>query len=198
MLPGDGTLRTRAVLTRISRSAGMIIESFDVTCSVGERPVYELKTVFGFFPAEALGPAGRPAGGRRGARGARAPTARSRSTCAPRRRGAGSGPRLAAAPLLMLDRVTGIWPAGGPAGLGRYRAETDVDPAAWFFKAHFFQDPVQPGSLGLEAMLQLLQFAMIDAGMAGRPGGAAASSRWRSASRSPGSTAGRCCRATAG
>ena len=64
----------------------------------------------------------------------------------------------------MLDRVTGIWPAGGPAGLGRYRAETDVDPAAWFFKAHFFQDPVQPGSLGLEAMLQLLQFAMIHAG----------------------------------
>ena len=73
----------------------------------------------------------------------------------------------------MLDRVTGIWPAGGPAGLGRYRAETDVDPAAWFFKAHFFQDPVQPGSLGLEAMLQLLPFAMVDAGMAGDRGRAA-------------------------
>ena len=54
VLPGDGRLRTGAVLTRIARSAGMLIESFDVACSVGDRPVYELKTVFGYFPAEAL------------------------------------------------------------------------------------------------------------------------------------------------
>jgi 3-hydroxymyristoyl/3-hydroxydecanoyl-(acyl carrier protein) dehydratase len=32
-----------------------------------------------------------------------------------------------------------------------------VDPAEWFFAAHFFQDPVMPGSLGLEAFLQLIQ-----------------------------------------
>src|SRR5262249_31545486 len=31
-----------------------------------------------------------------------------------------------------------------------------------FFKAHFFQDPVQPGSLGIDAMCQLLQFYMIE------------------------------------
>ena len=173
VFPGDGRLRTRAVLTRISRSAGMLIESFDVTCSVGERQVYELKTVFGYFPAEALArQVGLPAaaGEREALDEARAESVDLRTW---RGRGAGEGPRLAAAPLLMLDRVTGIWPAGGPAGLGRYRAETDVDPAAWFFKAHFFQDPVQPGSLGLEAMLQLLQFAMIHRGMAESPGGAA-------------------------
>ena len=41
-----------------------------------------------------------------------------------------------------------------------------VDVSAWFFKAHFFQDPVQPGSLGVEALLQLLQFFVIDTGMA--------------------------------
>ena len=35
-------------------------------------------------------------------------------------------------------------------------------PSEWFFKAHFFSDPVQPGSLGLEAMLQLMQFYMIE------------------------------------
>ena len=51
--------------------------------------------------------------------------------------------------------------AVGPRHL---RAEKDVDPSEWFFKAHFFQDPVQPGSLGIEAMLQLLQFFMLDAG----------------------------------
>jgi 3-hydroxymyristoyl/3-hydroxydecanoyl-(acyl carrier protein) dehydratase len=31
-----------------------------------------------------------------------------------------------------------------------------VDPSFWFFKAHFFQDPVWPGSLGLESFLQLV------------------------------------------
>ena len=34
-----------------------------------------------------------------------------------------------------------------------------VDPEFWFFKAHFFQDPVWPGSLGLESFLQLLKYA---------------------------------------
>jgi len=32
-----------------------------------------------------------------------------------------------------------------------------VDPDEWFFKAHFYQDPVCPGSLGLESFLQLLK-----------------------------------------
>ena len=35
--------------------------------------------------------------------------------------------------------------------LGRVRAEKTVDPSEWFFKAHFFQDPVQPGTLGLDS-----------------------------------------------
>jgi 3-hydroxymyristoyl/3-hydroxydecanoyl-(acyl carrier protein) dehydratase len=71
----------------------------------------------------------------------------------------------------MIDRITGYWPDGGRAGLGRLRAEKDVDPGAWFFKAHFFQDPVMPGSLGVEAMCQLLQWYLIDRGVgAGLPG----------------------------
>ena len=55
---------------------------------------------------------------------------------------------------LMLDRVTGFWP---DAGHGRLRAEKDVDPGEWFFKAHFFTDPVQPGSLGDLESLQGMQ-----------------------------------------
>jgi 3-hydroxymyristoyl/3-hydroxydecanoyl-(acyl carrier protein) dehydratase len=27
----------------------------------------------------------------------------------------------------------------------------------WFFRAHFYQDPVMPGSLGLEALLSLMK-----------------------------------------
>jgi acyl transferase domain-containing protein/1-acyl-sn-glycerol-3-phosphate acyltransferase len=162
--PGAGTIRTRTVLQSVSSSGGMIIESFLVTCSVGGLPVYELKTVFGFFPAEALAAQkGLPA-----TEAERAVLAAPSAACVDLRTFAqeAPGPRLAALRLLMIDRVTGIWPQGGPAGLGRYRAETAIDPDAWFFKAHFFQDPVQPGSLGLESMVQLLQFAMLHGGLA--------------------------------
>jgi 3-hydroxymyristoyl/3-hydroxydecanoyl-(acyl carrier protein) dehydratase/1-acyl-sn-glycerol-3-phosphate acyltransferase len=67
--------------------------------------------------------------------------------------------------LLMIDRITGWWPAAARRASARERAEKDVDAAEWFFKAHFFQDPVQPGSLGIEAMMQLLQFYMLETGM---------------------------------
>jgi 3-hydroxymyristoyl/3-hydroxydecanoyl-(acyl carrier protein) dehydratase len=59
----------------------------------------------------------------------------------------------------MLSRVTGF-------KLGWLRAEIDVRPSAWFFQAHFYQDPVQPGSLGIEALLQVLQFYVIHSSLA--------------------------------
>ncbi|MEE8286734.1 MAG: hypothetical protein V3R72_08565, partial [Gammaproteobacteria bacterium] len=34
-----------------------------------------------------------------------------------------------------------------------------VRPDFWFFDAHFLEDPVWPGSLGLEAFLQLMKVA---------------------------------------
>ena len=37
-----------------SQTAGMIIESFDVECFLGDRKVYVMDTVFGFFPKIAL------------------------------------------------------------------------------------------------------------------------------------------------
>ncbi|MCI5147683.1 MAG: hypothetical protein D3923_19635, partial [Candidatus Electrothrix sp. AR3] len=46
------------------------------------------------------------------------------------------------------------------------RAEKQVDPGDWYFKAHFYSDPVQPGSLGVEAILQLIQLHMLHTGMA--------------------------------
>src|SRR6185436_19519380 len=72
---------------------------------------------------------------------------------------------LAEGMLLMLDRIDGFWPEAGVAGLGQLRAVKDIDCGEWFFKAHFFQDPVQPGSLGIEAMIQALQFYMLHTGM---------------------------------
>lgn len=161
-----GTLRTEVTLTGVSPSAGMIIQSFEVTCSIGGRVVYEMKTVFGFFPDAAL------------ARQVGLPTSEDTralldercelSVNLAQRPARFFDPHrlhLAEPMLLMLDRITGWWPEGGEAGLGRVRGQKDVDPSEWFFAAHFFSDPVQPGSLGLEALLQLLQWIAIERGL---------------------------------
>jgi len=62
----------------------------------------------------------------------------------------------------MIDRIDAIRLDGGPHGLGFVLGSTMVDPSAWFFKAHFYQDPVWPGSLGLESFLQLLKVYAIE------------------------------------
>jgi len=61
----------------------------------------------------------------------------------------------------MIDVVETYIPDGGPKGLGFVRGTKTVDPDEWFFKAHFFQDPVCPGSLGIESFLQLLKYAAL-------------------------------------
>jgi 3-oxoacyl-(acyl-carrier-protein) synthase/3-hydroxymyristoyl/3-hydroxydecanoyl-(acyl carrier protein) dehydratase/1-acyl-sn-glycerol-3-phosphate acyltransferase len=164
--PGAGPLRTIATLESVSRSGGMILESFRVRCLLGETPVYEMQTGFGFFPAATFeNQAGLATTAEQSAELGAASDFLVDLTARPARYFQ-SSLRLAESRLLMLDRVTVCDPRGGRAGLGFLRAEKDVNPAEWFFKAHFFQDPVQPGSLGLEAMLQLLQFHMLQAGLA--------------------------------
>jgi 3-hydroxymyristoyl/3-hydroxydecanoyl-(acyl carrier protein) dehydratase/1-acyl-sn-glycerol-3-phosphate acyltransferase len=165
VLPGTGPLRTIATLASVSRSGGMVLEFFRVRCLLGETPIYEMQAGFGFFPAATFeNQAGLSTTSAQSAELTTTSDFLVDLTACPARYCQGSL-RLAAPRLLMLDRVTACDPRGGSAGLGALRAEKDVNPAEWFFKAHFFQDPVQPGSLGLEAMLQLLQFHMLHAGL---------------------------------
>ena len=77
-------------------------------------------------------------------------------------------PQLPAPPMLMMDRITGIEPEGGPHGKGRIVAELDVKPDLWFFKCHFLGDPVMPGCLGLDALWQLTGFFLGWKGLTGR------------------------------
>lgn len=72
-------------------------------------------------------------------------------------RSEGEGLLLPSRALRMLDRVE-VFTGRGTTRLHGTKA---VDPAEWFFKAHFFQDPVWPGSLGLEAFLQALKAAAL-------------------------------------
>jgi 3-hydroxymyristoyl/3-hydroxydecanoyl-(acyl carrier protein) dehydratase/1-acyl-sn-glycerol-3-phosphate acyltransferase len=164
--PDAGTLVTRAEVRQVSRAGTSVIEGFRVRCACGERTVVEMETVFGHFTGEALAQQVGLPGPERGADGEGAAGPEVDLAEAARAGAEGSAVGLPGPELRMLDRVTGWWPHGGRRGLGRMRAVRRVDPGDWFFRAHFFQDPVQPGSLGIEAMLQLLQVHMLAAGLA--------------------------------
>ena len=60
--------------------------------------------------------------------------------------------------LRMVDAVDVFLPEGGRYKKGYLQAEKVVDPKEWFFTAHFYQDPVCPGSLGVESFLQVMQY----------------------------------------
>jgi 3-hydroxyacyl-[acyl-carrier protein] dehydratase/trans-2-decenoyl-[acyl-carrier protein] isomerase len=75
--------------------------------------------------------------------------------------------QLPSPPMLLFDRITTINDDGGPHGKGYIEAEFDINPGLWFFDCHFKNDPVMPGSLGLDAMWQLVGFYL---GWIGRKG----------------------------
>lgn len=146
------TLTTTVKLTQLSHSAGMIIQHFrmDMVDSAGQ-PVYSGTTYFGFFDADSLK-------NQVGIRGFNpwTPTAEEQSQSLP----AAAYPTNAPLPdqtLKMIDRIVTWLPNGGPNGLGYVVGETTVEPDSWFFDAHFYQDPVVPGSLGLESFIQLMK-----------------------------------------
>ena len=166
VIPTSGVFRTKVTLTNISIAGDMIIESFKVHCYVGDVEIYELDTVFGFFPPEAfVDQPGLPTSTEQRALFDVDANVNVDLTTQPEKY-CGGTLRLAEPMLLMIDRVVHFDPKGGKEGLGALRAEKDVDPSEWFFKAHFYSDPVQPGSLGIEAMLHALQWYMIETGVA--------------------------------
>ncbi|MCP4699205.1 MAG: hypothetical protein GY862_20485 [Gammaproteobacteria bacterium] len=150
VIQADEVLTVRASLTEVSSSAGMIIQNFSfLILGQGRGKVYEGTTNFGFFTREALAK-------QVGVRNAKsylseALPAESERTLFPR-----EAP-FPDARMRMVEHIDVYMPEGGPNGLGLIRGSIDVDPAAWFFEAHFYQDPVWPGSLGLEGFLQLLK-----------------------------------------
>ena len=171
---GHHRLVTRVRLTQVSKAADMIIENFDFEIRRGTDVVYRGDTYFGFFTDKALARQEGIQDAKRRIcqpdparsilsephRFADVPPLLPKETDARKTRQF-FGLQMPASALRMIDRIDVFIPDGGPHGLGYIRALKTVDPDDWFFKSHFYQDPVCPGSLGLESFIQILKFYAI-------------------------------------
>ena len=169
IVQGNTSLTIRSRCTQVSTAGEMIIEQFDFSVSDVEGVVYEGNTTFGFFTHQAMEQQkGLPNAESRIDPDSAAPLQNTpyqmlsnHTPLFPEDTNSGAPvtyPAMPAKALLMVDAIDTWLPDGGAFGLGYIRGTKKVDPAEWFFKAHFFQDPVCPGSLGIESFLQLLKF----------------------------------------
>jgi 3-hydroxymyristoyl/3-hydroxydecanoyl-(acyl carrier protein) dehydratase len=150
--PESGTLTTTVKMTSVSNSAGMIIQHYDMLVRDEIGDVYKGTTYFGFFTKGALA-------NQVGIRDAKVPWPNEEELMRAQGDVLPHDAPFPAPMLRMVDRVAAYIPDGGSKGLGLVVGSIAVDPEFWFFKAHFYQDPVWPGSLGLESFLQLLKYA---------------------------------------
>jgi acyl transferase domain-containing protein/3-hydroxymyristoyl/3-hydroxydecanoyl-(acyl carrier protein) dehydratase len=162
------TLTMKARTKKVSEAGDMIIEEFDFLILKQNKIIYKGDTYFGFFTDNALK---QQVGLSDADKGAYIPTPdefnknsaylfEDKAPFTPDDPVVDKAPCLSmpSKALRMIDKIDLYLPDGGPKGLGFIRGIKDVDPDEWFFKAHFYQDPVWPGSLGVEAFLQLIKF----------------------------------------
>ncbi len=148
--PQSGTLTTKVKITKVSQSGGMIIQNFDYHLSCNGETVYVGDTYFGFFSKASLV-------NQVGIRDAKVFVPSPDEAARASRFDSPDAAPYSNSEFQMVDNAE-LLLDGGPHGLGYVRGTMRVDPSAWFFKAHFYQDPVVPGSLGLESFFQLLKF----------------------------------------
>jgi 3-hydroxymyristoyl/3-hydroxydecanoyl-(acyl carrier protein) dehydratase len=147
-----GTLSTRVKATKISKTAGMILQQYEYSIHSGEGMVYDGIADLGFFQVSSLDQPGSirdlaldPAD--------RTVERQGRSFAYP------NDAPFPGQAWRLVDEIDVLELDGAPDGLGTVRGSARIDPDSWLFKAHFLGDPVWPGSLGQESLLQLLLVA---------------------------------------
>ena len=168
LTPDVNTVSVKTRLTKAAEAGDMIIEHFDFEVWHRDQKIYAGNTDFGFFTVETLAvqegirDADQKAYTPIGAEMQRSQTYEfsDRSPISPQdpEWEPCRGLALPARAIRMIDRIEAYIPDGGPMGLGFIRGTKTVDPREWFFDAHFYQDPVLPGSLGIESFIQVLKY----------------------------------------
>jgi 3-hydroxymyristoyl/3-hydroxydecanoyl-(acyl carrier protein) dehydratase len=175
-LDGSGTLlhntdlRGKTIVNEVKllttvASGNTIIQTHSFSLSCNGQKFYEGDTTFGYFTGEALADqVGLDGEGKAVPWINKNPAASSIMldlNSADFRKTLGENPdqphfRLCTGQLSFSDEIQ-IVAEGGKYGKGYAYARKEVDPEDWFFPCHFHEDPVMPGSLGVEAIIQALQ-----------------------------------------
>jgi PfaB family protein len=136
------TLTNRVMLTASTAIQGIIVQKYTYAVACEGGALYEGTAAFGYFTPEALENQVGLDGGQ--------------SLLRQPVEGKAIDLRAQAGRLRLLEKAVLI-EGGGHYGRGYVHAEAPVTPQDWFLACHFHEDPVMPGSLGVEAMLQAMQ-----------------------------------------
>jgi 3-hydroxymyristoyl/3-hydroxydecanoyl-(acyl carrier protein) dehydratase len=161
------TIRQHSELLSTTIMPGSSLQNFGYTLSVDGEPFYEGETLFGYFSDGALANQTGLDGGKP------APTwlesqptpPATRTIDVAARRADPAAPLCSRETLALLDTLT-VVDGGGRHGAGYLFSRREIDQSDWYFARHFVYDPVIPGSLGVESVVQALQEWMLDAGLA--------------------------------
>ncbi|MBF0238104.1 MAG: hypothetical protein HQM12_10385, partial [SAR324 cluster bacterium] len=168
------TITNKSRLLSTVSSGNTIIQQFDFELLHDDDPFYQGTAVFGYFTKDMLvNQAGLDAGRKTvpwHEREQIAPHSMVNVTLknmeSPMFQAPAGKPhyRLADWQLNFLDEVL-ISTQGGTAGKGYIHGLKNIDVSDWFFPCHFHQDPVMPGSLGVESILQAMQVFCLQQGL---------------------------------
>jgi acyl transferase domain-containing protein/3-hydroxymyristoyl/3-hydroxydecanoyl-(acyl carrier protein) dehydratase len=160
------TIVNKSVLLSTSMAGGAIIQSFTFELLVEGETFYKGTAVFGYFSAESLtnqlgidnGKISRAWFVDNNTPADQIERFDLTDQAQPFLHAPANKPyyRLAGGKLNFVDTVA-IVEGGGSAKLAYIYGERRIDASDWFFRYHFHQDPVMPGSLGVEAIIELLQ-----------------------------------------
>lgn len=162
------TITNHAVLTSSVALGGTILQNYTFECSIDGHVFYKGKSSFGFFPGEALATQVGLDGGKNVDPWYIASNLQQSDYMQIKLdslygkmklyKAPANKPhyRLAEKQLNLIDNLI-VVKDGGEHGKGYIHATKFVMPYEWFYTCHFYQDPVMPGSLGVEAILQAMQ-----------------------------------------
>ncbi|MCK5819303.1 MAG: 3-hydroxyacyl-[acyl-carrier-protein] dehydratase FabA [Psychromonas sp.] len=160
------TIVNKSVLINTSQAGGMIIQSFNFNLLVDNQVFYKGSAVFGFFTAEALTTQVGMDNGKitsawfddNNTSIAQIETLNLTNKALQLFKGRVGKPHyhLPGGKLNFVDTVS-IVEGGGTVGIAYIYGERMIKSSDWFFRCHFHNDPVMPGSLGIEALIELLQ-----------------------------------------
>jgi PfaB family protein len=168
------TVRHRSRLLMTSVVSGAVLQNFSYELSADGEVFYTGESLFGYFNAAALSnQVGLDSGTYR------QPWIEAEQPAAERVRrielGGGDAPafrdaeggelHLPGGRFDLVDRVD-LVADGGRHGKGYLHGFRSIRPDEWYFDCHFHRDPVMPGSLGVEAVLQALRLFVLEQNLA--------------------------------